>query len=70
MTDNEIRLSQVIMGFGPGAMIDLPSRSIIVGGLPLWRQQIEPRIIIEPRLQEMLERSLTQSGRLRPWERS
>jgi hypothetical protein len=54
----------MIMGFGPGAMIDLPSRSIIVGGLPLWRQQIEPRIIIEPRLQEMLERSLTQSGRL------
>lgn len=64
MSDNEIRLSQMIMGFGPGAMIDLPSRSIIVGGLPLWRQQIEPRIIIEPRLQEMLERSLTQSGRL------
>jgi hypothetical protein len=64
MSDNEIRLSQMIMGFGPGAMIDLPSRSIIVGGLPLWRQQIEPRIIIEPRLQEMLERSLTQTGRL------
>lgn len=64
MSDNEIRLSQMIMGFGPGAMIDLPSRSIIVGGLPLWRQQIEPRIIIEPRLQEMLERSLAQSGRL------
>lgn len=64
MSDNEIRLSQMIMGFGPGAMIDLPSRSIIVGGLPLWRQQIEPRIIIEPRLQEMLQRSLTQSGRL------
>lgn len=64
MSDNEIRLSQMIMGFGPGAMIDLPSRSIIVGGLPLWRQQIEPRIVIEPRLQEMLERSLTQSGRL------
>lgn len=64
MSDNEIRLSQMIMGFGPGAMIDLPSRSIIVGGLPLWRQQIEPRIIIEPRLQEMLERSMTQSGRL------
>lgn len=64
MSDNEIRLSQMIMGFGPGAMIDLPSRSIIVGGLPLWRQQIEPRIIIEPRLQEMLEKSLTQSGRL------
>lgn len=64
MSDNEIRLSQMIMGFGPGAMIDLPSRSIIVGGLPLWRLQIEPRIIIEPRLQEMLERSLTQSGRL------
>jgi len=64
MSDNEIRLSQMIMGFGPGAMIDLPSRSIIVGGLPLWRQQIEPRIIVEPRLQEMLERSLSQSGRL------
>lgn len=64
MSDNEIRLSQMIMGFGPGAMIDLPSRSIIVGGLPLWRQQIEPRIIIEPRLQDMLERNLTQSGRL------
>lgn len=66
MSDNEIRLSQMIMGFGPGAMIDLPTRSIIVGGLPLWRQQIKPRVIIEPRLQALLEQSLTKNGRLAP----
>jgi len=64
MSDNEIRLSQLVMSFGPGAMIDLPTRSVILGGLPLWREQIKPKVIQEPRLQEMLERSLRDSGRL------
>ena len=36
MTKNAQRLSQVISTFGPGAMIDLPTRSVVVGGLELW----------------------------------
>jgi len=65
MTD-ELRLSQLIMTFGPGAMVDLPTRSVIVSGLPLWRSQSRQKVIEEPRLQVMLERSLKANGRLAP----
>ncbi len=36
MSKNAQRLSQVVSTFGPGAMIDLPTRSVVVGGLDLW----------------------------------
>ena len=36
MTKNAQRLSQLISTFGPGAMIDLPTRSVVVGGLEQW----------------------------------
>ena len=32
----QIRQSQIITTFGPGAMVDLPDHSVIVGGLELW----------------------------------
>ena len=32
MSKNAQRLSQVVSTFGPGAMVDLPTRSVIVGG--------------------------------------
>lgn len=35
----QIRRSQMITTFGPGAMIDLPLHSIIVGGLEHWSEQ-------------------------------
>jgi hypothetical protein len=33
MSKNEIRSSQLLTTFGPGAMMDLPDGSVIVGGL-------------------------------------
>ena len=34
----EIRQSQVVTTFGPGAMVDLPKHSVLVGGLDYWSQ--------------------------------
>ena len=31
-----MRQSQVITTYGPGALVDLPDRSVIVGGLDFW----------------------------------
>ena len=36
MTKSVQRVSQLITTFGPGAMIDLPTRSVIVRGLEGW----------------------------------
>ncbi len=44
----QIRRSQVITTFGPGALIDLPRHSAIVGGLETWSPELEE--IAEPRL--------------------
>jgi hypothetical protein len=50
----QLRQSQVITTFGPGAMLDLPNRSVLVGGLDFWSQQgIEE--IVEARLIEKLK---------------
>lgn len=53
----ELRRSQVITTFGPGAMIDLPEHSVIVGGLDFWteagRQEIHEDRLVE-RLGELL----------------
>ena len=51
MTDtNFLRRSQVITTFGPGALVDLPNDSVIIGGLNQWthrgREEVqEPRLI-------------------------
>ena len=54
----ELRRSQVITTFGPGAMVDLPDHSIIVGGLDMWtdlgREPIHERRLAE-RICELLE---------------
>jgi hypothetical protein len=36
MTKNVQRQSQLVSTFGPGAMVDLPTRSVVIGGLELW----------------------------------
>lgn len=46
----QIRLSQAVMTFGPGALIDLPEHSAIVGGLDFWPSPGRLRKIAEPRL--------------------
>jgi Domain of unknown function (DUF1998) len=66
---SEIRMSQVITTYGPGAMVDLPTRSIIVGGLDRWDMGVKGswQPINEPRAVQLLEDRLSQSdGPLKP----
>jgi hypothetical protein len=59
------RLSQLITTFGPGSMIDLPTRSVLVGGLERWDMRDAAfKPISERRLAELLEKRLKQTGRL------
>lgn len=51
--NNEIRLAQLIQAFGPGALVDLPDKSVMIKGLsgwPLKSGNREMRRIEEPRL--------------------
>ncbi|MFN3194046.1 MAG: DrmB family protein [Aureliella sp.] len=45
----QIRQSQLITSFGPGAMMDLPNHSVLIGGLDSWSsggdEVLEPRLI-------------------------
>lgn len=51
MSKSEIRSSQLLTTFGPGAMMDLPDGSVIVGGLDGWRYSPGAQPLIdEPRL--------------------
>jgi hypothetical protein len=61
-----LRQSQLVTSFGPGAMVDLPTRSVIVGGLDLWhmREAGSWRSIHEPRAVAVLEALLRKTGRL------
>lgn len=45
----QIRQSQVVTTFGPGAMVDLPDHAVIIGGLDHWTGYNE-RMITEERL--------------------
>jgi hypothetical protein len=60
MGDDVIRMSQVVGMFGPGAMLDLPERSVVVGGLDRWdmRSPNAFRTIEEPRLARLLHQRL------------
>lgn len=66
-----LRQSQLITTFGPGAMVDLPTRSVIIGGLDLWhmREKGSWRSIQEPRAVAVLENLLVESDRLAPGKR-
>jgi|LakMenEpi03Aug12_release.lakeMendotaPanAssembly.Ray.scaffolds.fasta_scaffold32980_6 hypothetical protein len=48
----EVRHGQLITTYGPGAMVDLPDRSVVVGGLNLWHysRDDDSCTIDEPRL--------------------
>ncbi len=52
----QLRQSQLVTTFGPGAMLDLPNHSVLVAGLESWSPGGE--IIVEPRLTEKLSRLL------------
>ncbi|MGI0487689.1 hypothetical protein ACN4EK_19780 [Pantanalinema rosaneae CENA516] len=52
----ELRQSQVLTTFGPGAMVDLPNRSVVISGLTYWRG--ERQFIREDRLRYKVSKSL------------
>ncbi|HAA54608.1 MAG TPA: hypothetical protein DCE42_07610 [Myxococcales bacterium] len=54
--DGELRQSQVVTTFGPGAMVDFPDHSVVIGGLDFWYGN--KRRIREERLEQMICRSL------------
>ncbi len=66
MADDKIRLSQVVGVFGPGAMLDLPERSVLVQGLDEWEMFGAGtfKVIEEPRLARLLHQRLGGDGRL------
>ena len=51
----QLRRSQVITTYGPGALIDLPRHSAIVGGLDTWPKPGDLEEITEVRLSRKLE---------------
>lgn len=51
----QIRRGQVITTYGPGALIDLPRHSAIVGGVDTWGNPNELDEISEPRLARKLQ---------------
>jgi hypothetical protein len=59
MTDNQLRSSQLITTYGPGAMVDLPEDSVLIAGLDAWQYRND-RIpdIDEPRLAAKLAKLL------------
>ena len=52
----QLRRSQVITTYGPGALIDLPKHSAVVGGLETWPRPSDLQEIDEPRLASKLRR--------------
>jgi hypothetical protein len=52
----QLRRSQVVTTFGPGAMLDLPAHSVLVGGLDFWSKGGEE--IVEPRLTQKVAQIL------------
>lgn len=51
----QIRRGQVITTYGPGALIDLPRHSAIVGGLDTWPKTSDLEEVLEPRLSRKLQ---------------
>lgn len=53
--EGELRQSQVIHTFGPGAMVDLVDRSVVIGGLEHWGYGDEGYVALDdPRLRRAL----------------
>lgn len=56
--DGKVRQSQMLTSYGPGSLVDLTDRAVIMGGLDLWNYDRTrgPTIIEEPRLIDWLTR--------------
>lgn len=60
-------VSQLLTSFGPGAMMDLPTRSVIVAGLEHWdKYKSKFKRIEEPRLAALLQTQLVRNQRWEP----
>src|SRR6267142_1461644 len=60
-------LSQLFTSFGPGAMMDLPTRSVVVAGLDHWDSaKAAFKDVKEPRLTALLQAVLTKTDRWEP----
>lgn len=59
-------MSQLVGTFGPGAMLDLPDRSVLVLGIDKWEMQGKGTFqkIEEPRLQRLLHLWLKDDDRI------
>lgn len=64
MATDSIRLSQAVGMFGPGAMLDLPDRSVLVLGLDHWEMLGAGtfKVIQEPRLARLLHERLSDAN--------
>jgi hypothetical protein len=51
----QVRRGQVITTYGPGALIDLPRHSALVGGLDTWPKISDLEEVLEPRLTRKLQ---------------
>lgn len=63
MSRDQLRTSQIVTTFGPGAMVDLPDASVMIAGLDFWNYDHShvPQIE-EPRLLEKLRQLLQVPG--------
>ncbi len=62
----QVRRSQLLNTFGPGALIDLPKQAVLVGGLDHWRWPDNlPARIDEPRLLEKIRQFMPNVRELR-----
>ncbi|WP_437944269.1 DUF1998 domain-containing protein [Sorangium sp. So ce281] len=54
--EGKIRLGQVVMTFGPGAMVDLLDHAVLIGGTDFWRydRHKDQGFIDEPRLRDAI----------------
>jgi hypothetical protein len=54
--EGKVRLGQVVMTFGPGAMVDLLDHAVLVGGTDFWRydKYKDQGFIDEPRLRDAI----------------
>jgi hypothetical protein len=59
--DGQIRRSQIVSTFGPGAMVDLLDDAVLVGGLEYWLYD-KKTVIVEPRLRDHLAERLQRIG--------
>jgi hypothetical protein len=63
--EGQVRQSQAVTTFGPGATMDLVKQAVLVGGLDFWRWSREAGIPIihEPRLRDALAPRFAEAGR-------